>query len=96
MLEALLIPTILEATEAVAIPALGAWVASEVIGGSKSKHNSLTGLLLGLLKAVGKELTEQEEKTPPAPPSAPSRKDPEPKPKARRTPARRTPARGAK
>ena len=51
---------ITEAIEVVAIPAIATWaVGSEVIGASRSKHNSIVQLALGLIKAIAKEATEQ-------------------------------------
>lgn len=60
MLEIAAIATVItEATELVAIPALAGWFTSEVIGASKSKHNSIAQLAMGLIKAIAKEATEE-------------------------------------
>lgn len=57
---AAILAVITEAIEVVAIPAIATWaVGSEVIGASRSKHNSIVQLALGLIKAIAKEASEQ-------------------------------------
>ena len=65
MIETLSIAGIVSLIESQAIPLLGAWLASELIGASKkTKYNGIFQLLVGLLKTLGRELNE-----PPAPPA---------------------------
>ena len=49
-----------ESMELVAIPALAGWFTSEVLTKSKSKHNAVYQIVIGLIKAVAREITEQE------------------------------------
>lgn len=56
---AAVIALIVDAVETLAIPALGAWLTSEAVGLSKSKHNSLLGMAVGIAKAVVRELAEE-------------------------------------
>ena len=61
MLEIAAITAIItEAAEVAIIPTAAAFLSSELIAGSKSKHNGLFQLAFGLIKAVAKEITETE------------------------------------
>ena len=54
-------PAVTSFVETSAIPVLGAWLASEMMGVSKkTKYNGIFHLAFGLLKAVGKELREKD------------------------------------
>lgn len=53
-----------EAVETVAIPAIGAWLASEAIGASRSKYNGIIQVLVGIARAVVKDLGEEAQPTP--------------------------------
>lgn len=67
MIEAALVTTILELLEGLAIPLALGWASSEAVGISKSKHNSIGGMMLGVVKAVVREVAEQQDK-PQSPP----------------------------
>ena len=65
MLEALSIPAVVGMLESGALPALSAFIASELIGLSKkTKSNSVLQLLFRVVKAVAKELAAKEEVKP--------------------------------
>ena len=64
MLEIAAITAIItEAAEVAIIPTAAAFLSSELIAGSKSKHNGLFQLAFGLIKAVAKEITEAAPET---------------------------------
>lgn len=68
MVESLGIAGLVSLIESQAIPLLGAWLVSELLGISKkTKFNGIFQLLFGLLKTVGKELGEQQQKSEPEP-----------------------------
>lgn len=57
---AAILAVITESTEIIAIPAVAGWLTSEVLTKSKSKHNAVYQVVIGLIKAVAKEITEKE------------------------------------
>ena len=58
-------PAITSFIETSAMPVLGAWLASELMGVSKkTKYNGIFHLAFGLVKAVGKELAKKDTKQP--------------------------------
>lgn len=58
MFEGFTVLAIVELLEAHAIPILGAWLGSELMGVSKkTKYNGIFHLGFGLIKAVGKEIS---------------------------------------
>lgn len=58
-------PAITSFIETSAMPVLGAWLASELMGVSKkTKYNGIFHLAFGLVKAVGKELAKKDTQQP--------------------------------
>lgn len=59
MLESAVVVALMEIVEVHALPIVGAWLASELLGVSKkTKYNGIFHLAFGLLRAVGKELVQ--------------------------------------
>ena len=100
MLESAVVIALMEVVEAHALPVVGAWLASELLGVSKkTKYNGIIHLAFGLLRAVGKELVQDGQgeyvvKTPPKVPTvapAPPESAEAPEPPEEATDAPETP-----
>lgn len=64
-----------ETAELALLPTIAAFLSSELIAGSKSKHNSIFQLAIGLVKAIARELVDTEPTNAPAAcPSKPASK----------------------
>lgn len=97
ILESAAVAAILETLEVAALPSLGAFLASEVIGKSRSRHNGVFQLGWGIIRAICREIAATDPQsspdTPPVPSTASKSETGTPTPPAKKTPQRSSTAR---